>query len=59
MPCINCGSRAYYGMEEKKALYCSKHRVEDTYNVMTKKCEFKDCRKIPTYGLLDGKLDFV
>ena len=35
----------------KKPLYCSKHRKDDTENVVNKRCEYDGCKKQPRFGI--------
>jgi hypothetical protein len=46
---IECLSRPSYGFENGDAERCSKHKIEDMVNVVSRKCE--KCKKQPSYGL--------
>lgn len=43
-----CGTKASYGIELKKPLYCSKHKTAEMYLVTTRLC--LECKKYPHYN---------
>jgi hypothetical protein len=46
-----CKKQGIYGFDYKKPLYCSKHRKDDTENVVNKRCEYDGCKKQPRFGI--------
>lgn len=46
----NCKKRSIYGYEYKKPLYCSDHK-KDCENVISKRCEYFECKKQPRFGI--------
>ena len=51
--CISedCKKQPTYNNEgEKKALYCSKHKLEGMVNVMKQMCNYQNCKTIPCYN---------
>ena len=46
----NCNTRALYGIEWKKPLYCRTHNVKEMNNVINERCKNDSCKKIPNYN---------
>jgi hypothetical protein len=52
----NCNIRPAFNNEgEKKALYCTIHKVEGMINIKSKNCIHQDCKKIPVFNNEDEK----
>ncbi len=55
--CSLCTKRAFFNNKnEIKALYCSKHKLTDMVNIVSKRCIHKDCYKQPLYNFEDEKI---
>lgn len=53
----DCKTKPYFNFEnEKKAIYCSMHKLEDMVNVKNKVCIYKGCNKIPTFNFENEKI---
>ena len=47
----DCNKRANYNhINEKKALYCKEHKLDDMVDIKHKRCKNPDCNKIPSYN---------
>jgi hypothetical protein len=47
----NCEIRASYNYKgSKKGLYCSEHRLDNMFNVVSSRCIHENCDVIPTYN---------
>lgn len=54
--CLSCDKRASSNYpSEKRAIYCSKHRLPGMKDVRTKKCEHEGCDKCPSYNYHDRR----
>lgn len=52
----NCNVNPIYNkLGEKKALYCSNHRLEEMVNVITQTCIHSGCNVIPIYNIAGEK----
>ena len=49
-----CNKRPSYGYEWKKPTHCSKHAYEGMENVVDRRCQKRDCKKVPIYSY-EGK----
>ena len=55
--CSLCTKRSFFNYKnEIKALYCSKHKLTDMVNIVSKRCIHKDCYKQPLYNFEDEKI---
>jgi hypothetical protein len=46
----DCTTRPSYGYKGCKPLRCSKHKLENMINVVSKRCEDKNCDRLANYG---------
>ena len=54
--CLNCSKRANFNYKnEKKALYCSTHKLDDMVDIKNKKCIYDGCDKQPVYNYINEK----
>ena len=47
-----CTTRASYGIEIKKASYCSKHKLDNMFLVTVTLCKNENCKRYPHYNFL-------
>jgi hypothetical protein len=54
---INCKTRPTFNYEnEKKAIYCSIHKLEGMIDVISKTCLYEGCKKQPTFNYENEKI---
>ena len=48
----NCKTRPTFNVEEEtKALYCSKHKLENMVDVVNKRCIHPNCKTLPNFNV--------
>ena len=53
--CTNCSKRACFGILGTIDLYCKLHKKENMIDLKHKKCIKPNCKKRPTYNLINEK----
>ena len=53
--CKNCNKHANFNVVGKKAIYCSKHKLEDMIDVNNKRCISENCNTQPNFNFLGKK----
>ena len=50
--CMNnqCNIKSSYGIEFKKPIFCSSHKLENMFLVTAKLCQGENCKKYPHYN---------
>ena len=51
-----CHTRATFGTEQKKPIYCAEHRQTDMIDVVNRICNYPGCKVQARFGLEPGQV---